>query len=247
MKNKAVKTHYDFLVIFATERSNPSDEIIGGERIVREIRRYVERVKNDVPGCEIYNEEAHREKMEKAYRAFVLKSKRNRRQRITPERQLQKWICKRYFDVRAFGASTIVGDNPGGQMRGPVQFGQVKNVGQVDKDQHPYALYKIEGFVSVILAERTGFSGDDLEVVWQALENVFGCDGNIVADGRMVIRKLIVFKHKTSLGDISHSGLFERVKIVCKNVSSVAKECLDCDIIIDRNNLPASLEICERV
>ena len=251
MKNKAIKSRYDFMIIFDAENVNRYDEAVDNKRIVGEIRKYVECVKKDIPGYEVYTEDTHREKMEKAYRSFALKSKREKRQQITPERQLQKWMCKRYFDVRAFGADMIVGENPGGMLKGPIHLGNIKSV-DTDSDNptcNPtYALYKVESSISVILAEKTGFSDDDLELFLNALENIFKNNNGVSSNQKITIRKLIVFKHKNSLGNAAPQKVFESVKITRKdNISSAAKGYSDYDIKIDYGNLPVNVEIRERV
>jgi CRISPR-associated protein Csd2 len=248
MKNKAIKNVYNFLIIFDVENGSFFDDGASGyERIVRMVKEHVESIKNNAPGYEIFAEEAHRDKMEKVYRSFVSKSKKNKQQQITPERQLQKWICKRYFDVRAFGADMVVGDNPGGKVKGPVQFGLVENSNQTNQNHFPYALYKIDGLVSAILAEKTGFSDDDLKLLWLALENMFEYDSDAAAGGKTSVRKLIILKHKSSVGNAPPRELSERVKITRKDTSSTAKGYADYDIKIDRDNLSANLEICEIV
>lgn len=64
----------------------------------------------------------------------------------------------------------------------------------------PYGLYVAKGFISAHLAQRngylngTGFSEDDLELLWEALVNMFDHDRSS-SKGMMSARKLVIFKH----------------------------------------------------
>jgi CRISPR-associated protein Csd2 len=55
----------------------------------------------------------------------------------------------------------------------------------------PYGLYRAHGFISASLAERTGFSEDDLSLFWEALGSMFEHDRS-AARGEMAARRLIV-------------------------------------------------------
>ena len=76
----------------------------------------------------------------------------------------------------------------------------------------PYGLYVAHGFVSAPLAEKTGFTGDDLNLLWDALINMFEHDRS-AARGLMSSRKLIVFKHENKLGNAPAHKLFELVRV----------------------------------
>lgn len=76
----------------------------------------------------------------------------------------------------------------------------------------PYGLYRAHGFVSAKLAEKTGFSEDDLKLLFESVENMFEHDRS-AARGEMAVRKLIVFKHDCALGNAPAHKLFERVKV----------------------------------
>lgn len=150
--------------------------------------------------------------------------------------ELQSWLCERYFDIRAFGAVMSTGPNAG-QVRGPVQMTfarsvepvlpleqAITRVTDVDKEEGemgrkyivPYGLYRGHGFVSACLAggngKGTGFSEQDLEVLWTALEGMFDHDRS-AARGEMNARRLIVFKHDSHLGNAAAHRLFERVSV----------------------------------
>jgi CRISPR-associated protein Csd2 len=152
----------------------------------------------------------------------------------------RKWMCANFFDVRTFGAVMSTGDNCG-QVRGPIQINFSRSIDPIVQQEvtitrqtvtriqdvanertmgrkHlvPYALYKVEGYVSAKLAndesKGTGFSEEDLELFWKALEEMFEHDHS-AARGKMASRKLFVFKHKDELGNAPSHKLFDMVKV----------------------------------
>lgn len=123
----------------------------------------------------------------------------------------------------------------------------------------PYGLYRAHGFVSAKLAERTGFSQADLDLLFEALTNMFEHDRS-AARGEMATRRLIVFKHDNALGNAPAHALFERVKVgrsidgKFRDVDDrgignhpPARKFSDYAITIDRDNLPAGVEIIEKL
>lgn len=155
-------------------------------------------------------------------------------------RAITDWMCANFFDVRTFGAVMMTAVNSG-QVRGPVQLAFAKSIDPIipleititrmavttEKEAEeqqgdnrtmgrkhivPYGLYRVHGFISAKLAEKTGFSNGDLEKLWQALQMMFEHDHS-AARGEMVARKLVVFKHKDPLGNMPSHKLFERVTI----------------------------------
>ena len=182
-------------------------------------------------------------------------------------RQLTGWMCKNFYDVRTFGAVMTTGVNAG-QVRGPVQlcFGEsidpvvplemsitrmAATEAKEDKDNKtmgrkqyvPYGLYRIEGFVSASLAEKNGFCQADLDLLWEALMNMFENDRS-AARGLMTSRELIVFKHESKFGNAPAHRLFDLVhvdKVDSKN--QVAREFGDYTITIDEGKLPQGVEI----
>lgn len=155
-------------------------------------------------------------------------------------RAITAWMCANFFDVRTFGAVMTTGINAG-QVRGPVQLGFATSVEPVlpleisitrmavttEKEAEaqsgdnrtmgrkhilPYGLYRAHGFVSAKLAERTGFSDEDLQLLWQALINMFEHDRS-AARGEMAARKLIVFEHDNAMGNAPAHVLFDTVQV----------------------------------
>ena len=156
-----------------------------------------------------------------------------------------------------------------GQVRGPVQLGFARSVDPIvpqevtitrvtfttDKEAEtksgntqigrkyivPYGLYRVEGYISANLARKTtGFSEDDLELLWQAILNMFELDRS-AARGKMAVRQLIVFRHDSELGNAPAWKLFELVKAE-KNPGVVAPRAYsDYTLSVDEENLPAGV------
>lgn len=77
----------------------------------------------------------------------------------------------------------------------------------------PYGLYRSEGHVSANLTRKvTGFSEEDLELLWQAILNMFENDHS-AARGKMAVRELIVFRHHSKLGNAPAYKLFDAVQV----------------------------------
>ena len=152
----------------------------------------------------------------------------------------REWMCRNFFDVRTFGAVMSTGVNCG-QVRGPVQMTFARSVEPVVALEHsitrmavateaeaekqggdnrtmgrkhtvPYGLYRSHGFISSFLARQTGFSGDDLELFFKALEQMFEHDRS-AARGQMSTRGLYVFKHESELGNAPAHALFDRLTV----------------------------------
>lgn len=145
-----------------------------------------------------------------------------------------------FFDVRAFGAVMTTEVNSG-QVRGPIQLAFAKSIDPIipleisitrmavtsEKESEkqdggnrtmgrkhivPYGLYRVHGFISAKLSEKTGFSEADLTKLWQSLTMMFEHDRS-AARGEMAARKLVVFKHNDALGNVPAHALFDRVKV----------------------------------
>ena len=156
--------------------------------------------------------------------------------------EIKDFMCKNFFDIRTFGAvmTTFVSSKLNcGQVRGPVQIGFARSIDPVisqeitltrvaittkenseekqtemgNKYIIPYALYKAEGYISANLAKKvTGFSEDDLELLWEAILNMFEHDHS-AARGNMAVRELIIFKHDSELGNCQAHKLFDRIEV----------------------------------
>ncbi|EOS73781.1 CRISPR-associated protein cas7/csd2, subtype I-c/dvulg [Lachnospiraceae bacterium 10-1] len=173
--------------------------------------------------------------------------------------KIRNFMCQNFFDIRTFGAvmTTFVKANLNcGQVRGPVQLGFAKSIDPIlpqeititrvaittesDAERKgtemgrkyvvPYGLYRVEGFVSANLARKvTGFSEEDLELLWQAILNMFENDHS-AARGKMAVRKLIIFKHESELGCAPAHKLFDSIKITKKQGIEVPRSFSDYEI-----------------
>lgn len=162
----------------------------------------------------------------------------------------RQWMCQNFFDVRTFGAVMSTGVNCG-QVRGPVQLTFARSVEPIVALEHsitrmavateaeaekqqgdnrtmgrkhtvPYGVYVAHGFVSSFLAKQTGFGADDLELLWQALGQMFEHDRS-AARGEMSTRGLYVFQHDSELGNAPAHALFERLQVQPKEAGAVAR------------------------
>ncbi len=183
---------------------------------------------------------------------------------------LTDWMCGNFYDIRTFG-TVMTTDVNCGQVRGPVQLtfaesieaitpqeititrSSVTNEKDADKERTmgrkhivPYALYRGHGFISASLAERTGFSDADLELFWEALNNMFENDRS-AARGLMGAHRLIVFKHATKLGNAQAQKLFARVKVTPKPDVTLRRRYEDYNVTVDASELPPGVEILELI
>lgn len=239
----------------------------------RKVRNYIEMIKGDEPGYGIIIKpgSALNTKFTEVYQILGLKTGEESKKITNDVIQAREYICKNYFDVRTFGAVMSTGDDRCGTVRGPVQFNFAKSVSPVDvqeltisrmmrtreekresgetelgkKSIIPYGLYRAEGYVSAALAEKTGFSEEDLELLWKAIINMFEEDHS-AARGKMCMRKLIVFKHEDKYGNAPSHQLFDKVTIVQKDENKLPRAYSDYDINID-TNMPAGVEVVEKI
>lgn len=240
----------------------------------RKIRNYVEMVKNDSKGYRIYVKEGIplNQNHQEAYIAVKLEP--GKKADIPKVNKARQWMCANFFDVRTFGAVMSTGDNCG-QVRGPIQINFSRSIDPIVQQEvtitrqtvtriedaaqertmgrkHivPYALYRAEGYVSAKLAndetKGTGFSEEDLELVWEALANIFEHDHS-AARGKMATRKLIVFKHESDLGNAPAQVLFDTVAVERVNGDKPPRGYADYAVSIDAKGLPAGVSLIERV
>ncbi len=186
---------------------------------------------------------------------------------------VRDYMVDNFFDIRTFGAvmtTMMKGNLNCGQLRGPVQFGFARSVDPVipqeititrvaitteaDADKKntemgrkyilPYGLYRCEGYISANLARKTtGFSDEDLELLWNAILNMFEHD-HAAARGKMAVQKLIIFKHDSELGNAPAHKLFDLVSVVRKDDVQVARSFKDYTIQVKTEDLPKGVH-CE--
>lgn len=186
--------------------------------------------------------------------------------------KIRNYMCDNFYDIRTFGAvmTTFVKAALNcGQVRGPVQMGFARSIDPIisqevtitrvaittEKDAEgkntemgrksivPYGLYRAEGFVSANLARRvTGFSEEDLELLWEAIINMFEHDHS-AARGKMAVRELIVFKHSSELGDCPSYRLFDAVEVKKKEGITYPRKYQEYEVTIHKEDIPDSVEV----
>ncbi|MFH0990562.1 MAG: type I-C CRISPR-associated protein Cas7/Csd2 [bacterium] len=114
------------------------------------------------------------------------------------------------------------------------------------KSTVPYGLYTMHGFVSAVDAAKTGFSEDDLTLLWESLLNAFEHDRS-AARGEMNPRKLIVFKHESHLGNARAGELFERVNVEKKKDVELPRAWGDYEVTINKGNIPKGIALDEKL
>ena len=209
----------------------------------RKVRNYVELAKEGATGFRIYVQEKAvlNERNAEAYTALNLKPEAKKLPKKEEDaRAVTRWMCDNFYDIRTFGAVMSTEVNCG-QVRGPVQFTFARSEEAIvpaevsitrmavtnmkDRDNErtmgrkfivPYGLYRVEGFISAPLAEKTGFSEADVELLWESLINMFEHDHS-AARGKMSSRKLFVFKHEKRMGNAPAQTLFDLVQ--CQRVT----------------------------
>lgn len=238
----------------------------------RKIRNYVALAKEDAAGFNIYVQEKAvlNQTNELAYKAFDLKPEAKRLpKKIEDAQKVTGWMCANFYDIRSFGAVMTTEVNCG-QVRGPVQLAFAKSVEPIlpqevsitrmavtnEKDlekertmgrKHivPYGLYVAQGFISASLAEKTGFSDDDLNVLWDALINMFEHDRS-AARGVMSSQKLFVFRHESKIGNAPAHKLFDLIDIQRNDrTAGPARSFKDYNVTV--GTAPAGVEIIEKL
>ncbi len=282
--SEPIKNRYEFVLLFDVENGNPNGDpdmgnmpridpqtsygIVTDVCLKRKIRDYIDLVKAGKEGYEIYVKEGVvlNEQHTKAFAALGRKPDSKK----PKDEELTKFMCKNFFDIRAFGAVMTTEVNCG-QVRGPVQFTfarsqdpifqqevtitrqAVANVKDAEKGQTmgkkqivPYGLYRAEGYVSAHLAKKTtGFSEDDLALLWDSLVNMFEHDHS-AARGKMSARKLVIFKHDTELGCCQSHVLFNSVKVERLSKDLPPRSFADYKVTVSKE-IPKGVEIVEKL
>jgi CRISPR-associated protein Csd2 len=266
---------YDFVYLFDCKDGNPNGDpdaanapridpqdmhgLVSDVCLKRKIRNFTLLAKEGAPGYGIFVQQGSvlNDRIAEAHKSLghevdskSEKKKANREQVGAARAEM----CKRFFDVRTFGAVMSTGANAG-QVRGPVQLSFSRSIDPIlpldlsitrmavteakeadspnqtmgRKNLIPYGLYRCHGFISAHLARETGFNDDDLELFWQALQQMFDHDRS-ASRGTMAPRKLWVFKHDTALGNAPAHKLFERVTAKRKAGVDVAREFSDYEV-----------------
>ncbi len=186
--------------------------------------------------------------------------------------KIRDFMCANFYDIRTFGAvmTTFVKAALNcGQVRGPVQLGFARSVDPVlpqevtitrvaittEEDAEkkgtemgrkhivPYGLYRAEGYVSANLARKTtGFSEEDLSLLWEAILNMFEHDHS-AARGKMAVRELLIFRHDSELGNAPAHRLFDAVAVERKDATAVPRGYGDYNVSVDEASLPEGVTL----
>ncbi|MGD9548794.1 MAG: type I-C CRISPR-associated protein Cas7/Csd2 [Candidatus Krumholzibacteriia bacterium] len=204
----------------------------------RKVRNYVGLTRGNTPPNEIYFTEGAvlNAQHERAYKQLdIPPSKKSVKDTA---HSLTAFMCQNFFDIRTFGAVMSTEVNCG-QVRGPVQFSFARSIDPVVTSEHsitrssvtnerdaekertmgrkftvPYGLYRMHGFVNPFFAKQTGFSEEDLELLWESLANAFQFDQSAARPaGSMAARRLLVFEHDSELGRAPTHVLLDGVSI----------------------------------
>lgn len=271
-----LKNRIDFVYIFDIKDGNPNGDPDAGNLprvdaetgmglvtdvcLKRKVRNYVQMVKECADGYDIFIKEKAilNTLIDASHEDDTVKIVKDAKDKTSAARNV---MCRKYYDVRTFGAVMSTGKNAG-QVRGPIQLTFARSVDPIVTSEHsitrmavatekeaekqsgdnrtmgrkatiPYGLYVCHGFISANLAKQTGFSEEDLNLFWDTLKNMFDVDRS-AARGLMSAQKLIVFKHDSVLGNAPANKLFDLVKVE-KKCDGVARSFSDYQVTIGVN------------
>ena len=280
-----LKNRIDFVYIFDVQDGNPNGDPDAGNLprvdaetgmglvtdvcLKRKVRNYVQIAMEQAEGYDVFIKEKAvlNTLIEKAHDDSEVKAAKDKTEAA------RLFMCKNYYDIRAFGAVMSTGMNAG-QVRGAIQLTFARSVDTIETAEHsitrmavatekeaekqsggnrtmgrkatvPYGLYVCHGFISANLARQTGFSEEDLQLFWDALKNMFDVDRS-AARGLMSAQKLIVFKHDSMLGNAPANKLFDLVK-VGKKCDGAPRSFNDYNVTIDKAGLPANVTVEELI
>lgn len=259
-----VENRYDFVFLFDCQDGNPNGDpdadnsprfdpetfqgLVSDVCLKRKIRDYILYAKSDKgaldgTGYEIFvlSGNTLESRQRKPFESLTGEDKIEAKGKDTKSTDIEKarqWMCKNFFDVRAFGAVMSTTEFNCGQVRGPVQLTFARSLDRVLTTEHTisrqaftgekdvksgtgtlgrkhtvaYGLYLAHGYINPVFASKTGFSEDDLTMLWKALVNLFELDRS-AARGTMSTRGLYIFKHESKLGNAPAQRLFESIKV----------------------------------
>ncbi len=237
----------------------------------RKIRNYVALTRSDSQGHGIYfSDGAILNRLhEQAWKHIGEKPSKDLPKDVEKARALTQFMCDNFYDIRTFGA--VMGTSVNcGQVRGPVQMSFARSIEPVVASEHaitrnsvtsekeaknksrtmgrkftiPYGLYRAHGFVNPFLAAQTGFSDEDLGLLWESLVGAFQFDQSAARPaGSMAVRRLVIFEHASQLGSAPSHELLDRVKIERRAGCEIPRSFGDFELEIDDANLPESVRV----
>lgn len=279
-----LKNRIDFVYIFDVQDGNPNGDPDAGNLprvdaetgmglvtdvcLKRKVRNYVQVAKDLADGYDIFIKEKAvlNNSIDAVHEEDSVKSAKDKTMAA------REVMCKKFYDVRTFGAVMSTGKNAG-QVRGPIQMTFARSIDPIAAAEHsitrvavatekeaekqggenhtmgrkatvPYGLYVCHGFISANLAKQTGFSEEDLELFFDALKNMFDVDRS-AARGLMSAQKLIVFRHDSVLGNAPANKLFDLVQIE-KKTDGTPRSFKDYEVTIG-SNVPSGVSIEELI
>ena len=292
----ALTNRYDFVLLFDVKDGNPNGDPDAGNLprvdaetgrglvtdvcLKRKVRNFVGLVKEEQPPFEIYVKEKAvlNNQHKRAYigigKPELLEGDDKKRKGGDAVDEARQWMCRNFYDVRAFGAVMSTGINCG-QVRGPIQLTFARSVDPIVALEHsitrmavateaeaekqggdnrtmgrkftvPYGLYAAHGFVSSFLAKQTGFDEDDLELLWQALAQMFEHDRS-AARGEMSTRGLYVFKHDSELGNAPAHNLLDRIQPKLNDGVAVPRDFSDYTVFVNEADMPLGVSLTKKV
>lgn len=290
-----LKNRIDFVYIFDVKDGNPNGDPDAGNLprvdpetgmglvtdvcLKRKVRNYVQITKDGEPGNDILvksKELSGQEvfingEIKKIYEELNVTLSEGKKAESKDVPKGRAAMCKKFYDVRTFGAVLSTGANAG-QVRGPIQMTFARSCDEIVPSEHaltvcaardddksydsqigiqgrkftvPYGLYVCYGFISPNLARQTGFSTEDLDLFYEALTNMFDFDRS-AARGLMSARSLIVFNHESPFGNAPANKLFELVHIN-KTTDAAPRSFSDYEITVDKENIPSGVTIEEKI
>lgn len=175
-----------------------------------------------------------------------------------------KLACETWLDVRSFGQVFAFKDAKGVSVgvRGPVSIHQATSISAVEiesiqitksvngekkgKDESRasdtmgtkhfvrFGLYELKGSINVQLAEKTGFTEEDAEIVKECLRTLFVNDASSARpDGSMEVVKLFWWEHNCKEGQYSSAKVHRSVKVAQKDAEAIPSSVEDYTISLE--------------
>ncbi len=280
-----MKNRYDFVFLFDVHDGNPNGDPDAGNQprvdaetgqglvtdvcLKRKVRNFIQTAFCATQRIYFVEGVVHNLQHKEAYSALDLDPKK-----ATPAERLRArdWMCKNFYDIRAFGAVMSTEVNCG-QVRGPVQLSFARSIDPIVPSEHaitrtsvtnekdvekertigrkhtvPYGLYRAHGFINPFLAQQTGFSEEDLEILFESLKNAFTFDASAARPpGSMNVRGFYIFKHDNQLGKAPSHTLFDAVKVTRKEGEASPRAFADYQVSIDENAIPEGVTLIRSV
>jgi CRISPR-associated protein Csd2 len=287
---------YDFVYFFDVTDGNPNGDPDAGNlpridaetgqglvtdvALKRKIRNYIALTKGDHPGWRIYVQDGAvlNRQHDEAWQAVSPETEKPKRKDLPKDaakaRELTRWMCRNFFDIRTFGAVMTTGVNCG-QVRGPVQLGMARSLDPIVSQEHavtrcavtneqdvekqrtmgrkftvPYAMYRVHGYINPLLAAQTGFGEEDLGMLKLALDQMFEYDRS-AARGQMRPVRCIAFRHQSDYGNARADQLFARVSAKLRDEVAAGKlpprGAVDYEISVATDGFPNEVSVEEWV